>query len=156
MKASELLALALLGTLAFGQSSDAQIVKRETGAKSSRSPGARQIQIPSRPAASLFQGEQGKQRSEIHHDETVDADDVGVIQRRGRLGLLDESPFPLGIGDFLRRQHLDGDESIEMRVTGLVDDTHAAFAELLEDAVVRDLLADHNITLPRWGCSGPV
>ena len=71
MKASELLALALLGTLAFGQSSDAQIVKRETGAKSSRSPGAGQIQIPSRPAAPLFQGEQGKQRSEIHHDETT-------------------------------------------------------------------------------------
>jgi hypothetical protein len=71
LKATELLALALLGAFAFGQSSDTETVKSKAGTKSSSSPRAGQIQVPNRPAASLFQGEQGKQRSEIHYDQTT-------------------------------------------------------------------------------------
>ena len=40
----------------------------------------------------------------------------------------------------------------QLRVLGLVDDTHAALAELLGDLVVRDGLADHNgPILPPYG-----
>jgi VWFA-related protein len=67
-KAAELAALALSCALAFGQSSDWESVKSKAGTESPRSPGAGQIQVPSRPAAPLFQGEQGKQTSEIRYD----------------------------------------------------------------------------------------
>jgi hypothetical protein len=36
------------------------------------------------------------------------------------LGLLYEPPLSLGIGDFLGRQNLDGDEPVQVRVPGLV------------------------------------
>ena len=44
--------------------------------------------------------------------------------------------------DVLRRE-LQGDDALELRVLGLLDDAHATLAELLEDAVVRDGGADH-------------
>jgi VWFA-related protein len=71
LKTTELLTLALLGTLAFGQSSPAETSKGKAGTKTSPSPRFGQIQVPNRPAGSLFQGEQGKQRSEIHYDQTT-------------------------------------------------------------------------------------
>jgi hypothetical protein len=66
-----------------------------------------------------------------------------MIQRRGRLGFLDEPLLPLGIGDPLRRQDLDGDQAVQVGVPGLIDDPHAALAQLLEDLVVADGLANH-------------
>ena len=38
---------------------------------------------------------------------------------------------------------LDGDETFEAGVFGFVDNSHATAAELFEDAVVRDDLANH-------------
>ena len=46
------------------------------------------------------------------------------------------------LGHFIR-QELEGDKAAEFDVFGLVDDSHPATAELLDDAVVRDGLADH-------------
>ncbi len=40
-------------------------------------------------------------------------------------------------------QELQRDAAAELQILGLVDDAHAAAAELREDAVVRDRLADH-------------
>jgi hypothetical protein len=40
------------------------------------------------------------------------------------------------------RQELQGDEATKLRVLGFVDHTHAATAQLLDDAIVRDGLAD--------------
>jgi len=71
LKTAELLALALWGISAFGQGIDANVVKSRTGMSSSRSQRAGEIEVPNRPASSLFQGEQGKQRSEIHYDQTT-------------------------------------------------------------------------------------
>lgn len=68
LNATRGLTLALLGTLAFGQSSDSRIVNGKAGSSSSGSPRSGQIQVPHRPAASLFQGEQGKQTPEMHYD----------------------------------------------------------------------------------------
>ncbi len=42
------------------------------------------------------------------------------------------------IGEELKRH-----EAIEFHILSLIDNTHAATAELLDDAVVRDVLADH-------------
>jgi VWFA-related protein len=69
LKVAEMLALALLGTSAFSQGSDANVVKSKAGTGSSRPQRAGEIQVPNRPASSLFQGEQGKQKSEIHYDQ---------------------------------------------------------------------------------------
>jgi hypothetical protein len=40
-------------------------------------------------------------------------------------------------------QKLESDEAAELDVFGLVDHTHAAAAEFLDDTIVRDGLADH-------------
>ena len=40
-------------------------------------------------------------------------------------------------------QELEGHLTAELQVLGLVDDAHAAAAELREDPIVRDRLADH-------------
>ena len=69
--------------------------------------------------------------------------DVGVVQCRCGLG------FALKTGECLRvsgnflRQELEGDETMQPRVFSFVDDAHPAAAQLLDDAVVRDGLADH-------------
>jgi hypothetical protein len=43
----------------------------------------------------------------------------------------------------LVRQELQGDKTVQLYVLGFVDDTHSTAAELLDDAIVRDGLADH-------------
>ena len=45
------------------------------------------------------------------------------------------------------RQELQRDVPPEPRVLGLIDDAHAAGAELADDAVVLDLLADHGFAI---------
>ena len=45
-------------------------------------------------------------------------------------------------GNFIG-QELQGDEAVQTSVLGLVHYAHAAAAELFDDAVVRDGLADH-------------
>ena len=40
-------------------------------------------------------------------------------------------------------QEFERDEATKLGVLGLVDDAHAPAAELLDDAVMRDGLADH-------------
>ena len=71
LKVTELTALAMLGTLALSRGNDLETVKGGAGTKSSRSQQIGQIQVPNRPAAALFQGEQGKQGSEIHYDQNT-------------------------------------------------------------------------------------
>jgi hypothetical protein len=73
----------------------------------------------------------------LHDDEVravglapvVDADDVGVVQRRGRLGLAPEPLDEAGVGGQRREQHLDRHGPVEHLVTGQVDLGHAAAPE---------------------------
>jgi hypothetical protein len=54
----------------------------------------------------------------------------------------------------LVRQELQGYETIQLGVLGLVDDAHPATPELLEDAIVGDRLADHDAaTVGPAGCT---
>jgi len=74
--------------------------------------------------------------------------DVGVAERGRRLGLMEEPRAGRSIARPLRRQELERHYPFELEVLGLVDDAHAALAELLDDPVVRDGLADHACS--RW------
>jgi hypothetical protein len=47
------------------------------------------------------------------------------------------------VGHPLRRQDLDGDKPVQVRVAGLVHDAHAALAELLGNLVMQQPLSDH-------------
>ena len=58
--------------------------------------------------------------------DVIDVDNVGMVKSRCRFGLLHKAPLSFGIGDFLGRENLDGDEPVQVRVPGLVYNAHAA------------------------------
>ena len=74
----------------------------------------------------------------------LDVADVGVVERGGCFGFALEALADFLVGDEMSRKKLQGDGTVELRVLGFVDDTHAAFTELLGDLVVRDGLADQD------------
>ena len=88
----------------------------------------------------------------LHDDEAhafgavhiVDGDDARVIEGRGGPGFLREAALALRIGDPIGGQNFNGDVAIEAGVAGLVDRTHAAFAELLDDLKVRQFVPDQS------------
>jgi len=73
------------------------------------------------------------------------------MERGGGLSFLNESCAANVIRDCVRRQQLQRDQPVKPRIPRLVDDTHAAFAELLEDFVMRKRSAEHSG--PRWRLS---
>jgi len=89
----------------------------------------------------------------LHDDESlpvllvyfVDGADIGVIQRRRGSSLALKALEGLRIRGDLRGKKLERDEAPELDVLGLVDHTHTTAAELIDDAVVRDGLIDHEI-----------
>src|SRR5208283_788602 len=75
--------------------------------------------------------------------DVVDGADVGMIQGGGGLCLSTEAAERLRIARHFVGQELQSDESVQASVLGLVNYAHAATTELLDDAIVRDGLADH-------------
>ena len=69
-----------------------------------------------------------------------DRHDVGVVQLGRGPGLALESPALLGVSERLRRQDLERDVAAQRDLLGLVDDAHAAAADLAENAIVAQLL----------------
>ena len=65
-----------------------------------------------------------------------------MVQCRSSLSLPLKAGQCLWVLGYFIRQKLQCDKSVQGYVLGLVDDTHPAAAELLDDAVVRDGLAD--------------
>ena len=57
--------------------------------------------------------------------------------------LVDESLLGFGVASEIRREEFQRDRAVELEVLGFVDNTHSATAELLEDLVVGNGLADH-------------
>jgi len=94
----------------------------------------------------------------LHRDEglalvlvdVVDGADVGVVEGGGGASLALEAFLCLVAGEQPLGQELERHLAAEAGVFGLVDHTHPPAAELLEDAVVRDSLADHDS--PRGDC----
>jgi len=66
-----------------------------------------------------------------------------MIQGRGGLRFALEASQRLRVFRNLVRKELQGDKTVQLYVFGLVNHTHPASAQLLDDAVVRDGLADH-------------
>ena len=68
---------------------------------------------------------------------------LGWFNARSRPGLASEAFERLWVVGNLIRQEFQGDETSEFDILGLVDHPHAASAQVFEDAVVRNGLADH-------------
>ncbi len=64
-----------------------------------------------------------------------DGAQVRVVERRGRLGLLDEPGLGLGVARQLGGEELEGHDAREPRVLRLVDHAHAAAPQQLQDPV---------------------
>ena len=65
----------------------------------------------------------------------VDLHDVRVLQAGDGLGLGPEAGQLLGAGVVAGQDHLQGDDAVERELPGLVDDAHAAAAQLAQDFV---------------------
>jgi len=72
----------------------------------------------------------------------VDGADVGVMESSGSFGLTQKPLLRLIVVEQVLREKLERDGTVERGVLSLVDDAHAALAELLDDAVVADRGAD--------------
>jgi len=73
----------------------------------------------------------------------VDVADVVMVESWGGLGLVDEAHLRFIITCKFRWKELERDGALEAAVFGLVDNTHPSAAELLDDSVVRNSLANH-------------
>ena len=82
-------------------------------------------------------------RRALMHAGIVDGEDVRVIQRRQRPGLLLEAPQAVGVAGELPRQHLDRHVAVEPRVPRAEHLAHAARAEPGGDPVLVEGGADH-------------
>jgi hypothetical protein len=89
----------------------------------------------------------GDERFAVLVVDFVDGADVGMIQRGRSFGLAFEAIQGLWVLRYVVRQELERNKSSELQVLGLVNHTHPAPAEFLDDAVMRSGLADH------WGRS---
>ena len=72
-----------------------------------------------------------------------DLHEVRMVERGRGLGLVHEPLLILLRTHRPRREELERHRALQAEVLGPVDDAHAALAELLDDPVVRDGLADH-------------
>ena len=73
----------------------------------------------------------------------INGADVGMIERRGSAGLALEAAQGVTVFGQLCRQEVEGDETPQLAVLGLIDHTHTSAAELLEYAVMGNGLANH-------------
>ena len=88
---------------------------------------------------------------ESHRDEQlavvlvnlVDGADVGVIEGGDGASLVDEARLVLLVLQRVGPEEFQGDRTPQPGVLGLVNHTHAAFAQLFGDSVVGDDSADH-------------
>ena len=74
----------------------------------------------------------------------VDGADIGVVQRRRRLGFAHETGLFLFTGELVDGRELQRNRATQLRILGLVNHAHPALAKLLGDAVVGDCLADQD------------
>ena len=73
----------------------------------------------------------------------MDRADVRVVQRGRGFGFpLETAESLCVVGEFVGKE-LEGNMATELEVFCLIDHTHSAAAELLDNAVVRDGLVDH-------------
>ncbi len=106
---------------------------------------------PGRPKSAFDKGPERVPFQQLHGDEglafkliyVMNGADVGVIERGSGLSFAAETLQGLMIFRHSLGQEFKRYETVQPRVLGLIDDTHATATELLDDAVVRDGRADH-------------
>jgi hypothetical protein len=82
----------------------------------------------------------------------VDRADVGVMERGGGLSFAQEALLRLGVTEQVSAEEFQRHLSAQLRVLNPIDHAHPALAELLDDPVMADGLADHDCSiLPRAG-----
>src|SRR6266571_97296 len=89
----------------------------------------------------------GNESLTIFLTDVVNRANILMIQSRRRLRLALEAGECLRVSGNLLRQKLESDETMEPSVLSLIDNTHSAATQLIDDAVVRDGLAMHNFHL---------
>src|SRR6266852_2956574 len=87
-----------------------------------------------------FHGDEGSSLGLVN---LVDGADVRMIQGRGSLGFALKTAECLRVFGYVIGQELESNKPAEFYVLSLVNHTHPSATELLNDAVVRDDLADH-------------
>ena len=122
-------------------------------------PDARDLARRQRPAAAQDRREV-LAVDQLHDDEravrvlavVVDGDDVRVVERGGRLGLLAEARGEVGVAQVLGSEELEGDVAAEPGVGGAVDGRHPAAAEELDQAIstAQDLSDLRQVVPLRW------
>src|SRR5579859_5144586 len=65
-----------------------------------------------------------------------------MVQSRGGAGFAAKTLQCLRVVSNIVRQELQGDQASQRDVLGLINDTHSTAAQLIQDAVMRDGLAD--------------
>jgi hypothetical protein len=70
-------------------------------------------------------------------------DQVGVVEGAGGARFLLEAAQALLVSRDGRRQHLYGDVAVEVQIAGTVHFAHSTRADLLDDFVLIDFLANH-------------
>ena len=66
-----------------------------------------------------------------------------MIQCRGRFGFPLEAAEGLWVFGYVVGQEFERNKPAELHILSFVNHTHPATAEFLDDAIVRDALADH-------------
>src|SRR2546423_12112851 len=93
-----------------------------------------------RDAIEEFHGDEG---FAVLFADVVDGADVGMVEGGGSLGFPLEARQSLRITGDLFRKKFEGHEAMQADVFGLIDHTHPAAAQLLDDPVMRYGLTDH-------------
>jgi hypothetical protein len=78
----------------------------------------------------------------------VDGADIGMVEGGSGSCFAPEALQRLMVFGYVVRKELERDKAAQFDVLGFIDHTHTAAAELLNDAVVRDSLADHEQAVP--------
>lgn len=86
---------------------------------------------------------QGKEGFSLRFVNFMDRANVGMTERGGCFRFPFKSLAALLVLKQVSGQEFQRDGALELGVFGLVNNTHAAFAELADDAVMRDGLTDH-------------
>jgi hypothetical protein len=78
----------------------------------------------------------------------MDSADIGVVEGRRSAGFATEPLQRRWLESQVFRKKLNGNQAAEFGVLSLVDNTHSTTTKLLDDAVVRDGLANHSKETP--------
>jgi hypothetical protein len=73
----------------------------------------------------------------------VDGANIWMVQGGSSLCLTVEAAQSLGVWREPVRKELQGNKAVQLGVLRFIDDAHAAATELLDDAIVRNRLANH-------------